>query len=115
MPHSVSPEGTPLAEDSTLPDAPTAPLSEQGENPGDLSGDVTMEINGGEMANSVSQPRTDEVKLEDLFNNDEDEDEEFPSSGASDAKVASSPPQHPMCVKLEVEWIGIERPKLTRF
>lgn len=97
MPHSVSPEATSPAEDSILPDAAPEPLLEQSDGDADTEPDVPIEANGGEVVGAVSHHRTDEIKLEDLFNDDEDEDEEFPSSGAADVKMTSSPPpQEPM-------------------
>lgn len=98
MPHSVSPEASSAAEDSILPDASAEPLLEQGEDVSDTEADAIIESSGREVVESASHVRTDEVKLEDLFNDDEDEDEEFPSSGATDVKMASSPPQEPMYV-----------------
>lgn len=98
MPHSVSPEATSPAEDSILPDAAPEPLLEQSDGEADTEPDAPIETNGGGVVGSVSHDRTDEIKLEDLFNDDEDEDdEEFPSSGAADVKMTSSPPpQEPM-------------------
>ena len=94
MPHSISPEASPAEEDSLLPDAPPEPLAE--------------ETDGHESENSPSRhdqnetptrvPKSAEVKLEDLFNTD-DEDDEFPTSSAPDgtAKVeGSSPPAAPV-------------------
>lgn len=60
MPHSVSPNGSPDRKDEEMTDAP-APASMESGN----------------------------VKLEDMF--DGDDDEEFPASSAQDAKVKSSP------------------------
>ncbi|KAJ5153115.1 DNA primase small subunit [Penicillium canariense] len=61
MPHSVSPSGSPSRkDDEELPDAPVDSAA----------------ANGG-------------VKLEDMFN--EDDDEEFPASNAQDVKMESSP------------------------
>lgn len=98
MPHSVSPEAPSPAEDSVLPDAPAEPLPEQDEDVIDTETDATTESIGVHAADSVSHARTDEVKLEDLFNDEEDEDEEFPSSAGADVKMTSSPPQQPMYV-----------------
>ena len=89
MPHSVSPESSPttaesLEEDSTLPDAPTHHLDEQ---------NTALRVNGPE--STGAEPVKAEVKLEDLFNDDE-EDEEFPSSSPPSAKVEGSPPAAPL-------------------
>lgn len=98
MPHSVSSEAPSPAEDSILPDAPAEPRLEQDDSGDNTQDDATTQSNSGEVVDSVSRPQTDEVRLEDLFNDDEDDDEEFPSSGATDVKMASSPPQAPMYV-----------------
>lgn len=92
MPHSVSPEATTPTEDSILPDAPAEPLPEQGDSEDDTEANAGVDLHGGKVVDSVSHARTDEVRLEDLFDDDEDDDE-FPSSGATDVKMASSPPQ----------------------
>lgn len=60
MPHSVSPSGSPDRNDEEMTDAPAPAVTE----------------NGG-------------VKLEDMF--DGDDDEEFPASSAQDVKMESSP------------------------
>lgn len=89
MPHSVSLEPSPTAsesqeEDSTFPDAPGNNLDEQ---------EIPLGENGPE--GSAARSLNEEVKLEDLFN-DDDEDEEFPSSSPSGAMVESSPPAAPL-------------------
>lgn len=63
MPHSVSPSGSPERNDEEMTDAPAAPAPERG------------------------------VKLEDMF--DGDDDEEFPASSAQDVKMESSPAPAP--------------------
>ncbi len=60
MPHSASPAASPSRDDEELPDAPLENTTE----------------NGG-------------VKLEDMFN--DDDDEEFPASSAQEVKMESSP------------------------
>lgn len=64
MPHSVSPAGSTDRKDEEMTDAP-APVAAE---------------NGG-------------VKLEDMF--DGDDDEEFPASSAQDVKMESSPAPTP--------------------
>lgn len=64
MPHSVSPAASPSRDDEELPDAPVESATE----------------NGG-------------VKLEDMFN--DDDDEEFPAPSAQDVKMESSPAPEP--------------------
>jgi DNA primase small subunit len=78
MPHSVSPNDSPRpdGEDEVLPDAPPV--------------DIPAKEEDSEM--DTAKPT---VKLEDMFNGDEDEDEddeEFPASSAADTKMESSPP-----------------------
>jgi DNA primase small subunit len=82
MPHSVSSNDfAPHNNDEEiLPDAPSAPENES----------VTDEQNGQPNQNAEGN-----VKLEDLFAGDEDDDEEFPASSAPDVKMASSPPPIP--------------------
>ncbi|KAL8675913.1 MAG: hypothetical protein Q9224_007352, partial [Gallowayella concinna] len=75
MPHSISPAESPASidEDSTLPDAPPANLDKaEADNKDHLSGSNIV----------VQGPSKENVKLEDLFDDDE-EDEEFPSSSMS--------------------------------
>ncbi|KAI9877456.1 MAG: hypothetical protein M1830_003840 [Pleopsidium flavum] len=95
MPHSVSPEASPPAEDSILPDAPPEPLLGPDEDLSNGHSDATIQADGNPVYGSVKSAANTEVKLEDLFS-DEDEDEEFPSSSATDAKMGSSPPQEPL-------------------
>lgn len=89
MPHSVSPEPSSPAtesreEDSTLPDAPTHNVDQQ---------DIALK--GDDPESTATGSVKEEVRLEDLFN-DDDEDDEFPSSSPPDAKVESSPPAAPL-------------------
>ena len=78
MPHSVSSNDSPkrVGEDDILPDAP--PI--ESANPA-----VQEEMGTGGTENVKAG-----VKLEDMFN--DDEDDEFPASSAADAKTESSPP-----------------------
>ncbi|MCJ1287693.1 hypothetical protein MMC26_007045 [Xylographa opegraphella] len=87
MPHSISPEASPV-EDSILPDAPANPLVEHAhsENGSDDSA-----------ADAPARPPASNVTLkpEDLFMTDDEDDEEFPMSSAptGEAKeVGSCPP-----------------------
>lgn len=68
MPHSIASEGSNAShkDDEVLPDAPPAADSP---NPGENSGDGTEKATTG-------------VKLEDLFDEEEDDDNEFPASNA---------------------------------
>ena len=111
MPHSVSPEAASPAEDSILLDAPAESVSEQGDGVSDTEADAIIDPCGGQAVDSINHTRTDEVKLEDLFNDDEDEDEEFPSSGATDVKMGSSPPRGLMYV---LRWVVGEKAMLIR-
>ena len=79
MPHSTHPDNGPqLVEDQNAEDLPDAPPLEKGSDQED-----------------GSALKKQDVKLEDLFN-DEDSDEEFTSSGATNGKIESSPPAAPM-------------------
>ncbi|KAL8732137.1 MAG: hypothetical protein Q9166_002884 [cf. Caloplaca sp. 2 TL-2023] len=88
MPHSVSPAELKDAvdEDSVIPDAPPAGLEASDTEEKDNLGGSYVVVEDSSKAN---------VKLEDLFD-DEDEDEEFPSSGTSKGDIpSSSPPVSP--------------------
>lgn len=92
MPHSTAADlvtpSSPLEEDSELPDAPPHVLHVQEDREGNNQKELE---NGGPVQEEI---KTD-VKLEDLFDDDED-DEEFPSSGATTGIVENSPPAVPM-------------------
>lgn len=84
MPHSVSGSASPPTEEdnSSLPDAPSPHASEQDSQTKDGIGkNDNIKI---------------DIKLEDIFNDEDDEDEEFPSSEATKGKMESSPPAAPM-------------------
>ena len=88
MPHSTMTEQEPpsdqMDEDTDLPDA-TINKDEHHDGESD-SGTRTDE------------PQKQDVKLEDLFNDEDSDDDEFPSSSAPDGKVESSPPVAPVWV-----------------
>ena len=95
MPHSVSSETSPAVEDSLLPDA--RPEQPNEDRDLDDSGD-SVSAKDLEESEAKKPTSTADVKLEDLFNSD-DEDDEFPTSSALDdgAKVeGSSPPAAPV-------------------
>ena len=78
MPHSTEPDTVPQEakdEDQELPDAPP------------------LEGNGG--MNGGAEDKKQDVKLDDIFN-DEDSDDEFTSSSVTLGKVESSPPAAPV-------------------
>ncbi len=88
MPHStvqdvvVSPSESEVDDqDSVLPDAP--PL------PSDDVDNLSQNPSHSPPANGTSNA---DVKLEDLFNDDDSQDEEFPSSSVLDDEPKSSPP-----------------------
>ncbi|KAL8909285.1 MAG: hypothetical protein Q9207_000295 [Kuettlingeria erythrocarpa] len=88
MPHSLSSEGNldSADEDGVLPDAP---LADPGASNVEVGGD------SGSPHTLTQEPSQADIKLEDLFA-DDDEDEEFPSSGVTDASaLESSPPAGP--------------------
>ncbi|MCJ1246629.1 hypothetical protein MMC30_003838 [Trapelia coarctata] len=74
MPHSLSPEAAAI-EGSTLPDAPADPLTE---DPASSPSDGDAALNG----TSDAKKQMDQIKLEDLFRTDDEDDEEFPMSSA---------------------------------
>ena len=81
-----------IVDDSYLPDAPKhIPDLAQGERSIDMIGDDTrLEESGVEMLEK-------DVKLEDLFNDvDADEDDEFSDSGVSNPNNESSPSDAPL-------------------
>lgn len=91
MPHSVSPEPSPIApsprdeEDAPLPNAP----------PHDLEQPATALGANGRASAATEGAAKEEVRLEDLFDDDEDDDE-FPGSSPSGVKTESSPPAGPL-------------------
>ena len=91
MPHSTPSDKSDSLEDEDdlLPDAPPANAADMTE----LAGDVAMELDEGK-----NDAEKMDVKLEDLFNDmDQDDDDEFSSSKAdSKVKIESSPPAAPM-------------------
>ena len=93
MPHSTTADlvtpSSPLEEDSELPDAPPHSLDIQEEGERDNQKGLENGVPAREEA------KTD-IKLEDLFNDDDEEDEEFPSSGATTGMIENSPPAVPM-------------------
>ena len=89
MPHYVSSEVS-SQEDEILPDAPAHLLVDKGEN-GSNEGGLLSEDH------SKRDKKAAEIKLEELFHTDDEEDEEFPTSSAPSGKVeSSSPPLAPM-------------------
>lgn len=93
MPHStvadlVTPS-SPLEEDSELPDAPPHALDIQEDR--ERENQKELETGG-----PVQEEKKTDIKLEDLFNDDEEDDEEFPSSGATTGMIENSPPAVPM-------------------
>lgn len=77
MPHSVSSEGSSTSHNDVeaLPDAPPA----------------TDVPNGAEKDEAAAGKTTAGVKLEDIFDDDEDEETEFPASSApAETKVGSA-------------------------
>ena len=94
MPHSVSPapSSSGQQEDVTLPDAPPEIVSSPENGLGTVSSYEAKAGNEG----AVKKPSSGDIKLEDLFNDDESDDEEFPSSSATNGKLESSPPAAPV-------------------
>ena len=96
MPHSTVDDVVPALkkaeEDIDIPDAPPA-SSDEADSDGSADGSRERSI---EDALSKSGARTQEVKLEEIFNDDDEDDEEFPDSSAPAEDIASSPPADPM-------------------
>ena len=88
MPHSTIAEQEPpsdqMDEDTDLPDATITK-----DEPIDGESDSGTRTDG---------PQKQDVKLEDLFNDEASDDEEFPSSSIPDGKIESSPPAAPVWV-----------------
>ncbi len=94
MPHSMASDYSSSQEedDDVLPDAPAAnPVDTTMAEDNEMRGDVVADAVEGKM----NLEKMD-VKLQDLFNDMDDEDEEFPSSMVdAKVKVESSPPAAP--------------------
>ena len=88
MPHStIADQGPPsdqMEEDTDLPDAALTTDEH-------IDGD-------SDNATRADGAQKQDVKLEDLFNDEDSDDEEFPSSSIPDGKVESSPPAAPVWV-----------------
>ncbi|KAK0517198.1 hypothetical protein JMJ35_000353 [Cladonia borealis] len=95
MPHSTAADlitpSSPLEEDSELPDAPPHALDVKEEREGDNQKELEIGV-------PVREDLKPDIKLEDLFDDVDDEDEEFPSSGATTGMVESSPPAVPIAL-----------------
>lgn len=90
MPHSAPSDksDSPEDEDDLLPDAPPANAADMTES----AGDVAMDLDEGKSAAEKM-----DVRLQDLFNDMDEEDDEFSSSKVdSKVKIESSPPAAPM-------------------
>jgi hypothetical protein len=88
MPHSVSPPASPsvVQEDSILQDAPL-----------NASSDVnTPSSSDGQNGNGAEEALKNNIKLEELFQDGDDDDDEFPSSSVTNGKIESSPPRGPL-------------------
>lgn len=89
MPHSLPSEGNldSAGEDGVLPDAP--PADPRVSN-------IEVGVDSGSPHTLMQEPSQADIKLDDLFADDDDEDEEFPSPGVTDASaLESSPPAGP--------------------
>ena len=98
MPHSISPHSSPSSEqnDNLLPDAPMALAgpSKDTDEVASSSGSSDETMQSTEEIKNTSKM---DIKLEDLFNDDDEEDEEFPSSiPATNKELESSPPAAPL-------------------
>lgn len=88
MPHSISPPASPSVaqEDSIIPDAPL-------HAPSDVN---TPSSSDGQNGNGPEEALKNNIKLEELFQDGDDDDDEFPSFSAPDGKADSSPPRGPL-------------------
>lgn len=86
MPHSFSPPSSPTVaqEDSIIQDAPLRAAGEL----------EPSSSNEDENDNAVADNMKIEIKLDGIF--EDDDDEEFPSSGPANGKIESSPPAAPV-------------------
>ena len=97
MPHSVSPErSTSAAADTDLPDAPSEPLDLASSDASQESAE-SMDVEGGDGPVKEPEKTKEDVKLQDIFDDDDlDDDDEFLSSSAPHVKMESSPPAEPL-------------------
>jgi len=88
MPHSISPPASPnvAQEDSIIPDAPL-------HAPSDVN---TPSSSHGQNGDGAEEALKNNIKLEELFQDGDDDDDEFPSSSAPVGEVESSPPRGPL-------------------
>ena len=102
MPHSTATEAS-SQEDSTLPDAPTHALIEDEDN-----GSCNDPMDGdSRMSDAVAVEKgNNEVKLEDLFNTDDEDEWGLAQSGSNVGKMeGNSPPASPLYLKSTHEWL----------
>lgn len=88
MPHSTS-QGSSVAtedKDGSLSDAPPVHLSDAG----DVGGNQALIDPTASLKEESEVAVKMDIKLEDLFDDEDEEDEEFPSSGVTQAKPESS-------------------------
>lgn len=96
MPHSIpSDHSHSQVEDDDLPDAPpTNPSETASAVDNDIRDDIVMD--SGEGGEKKDMTKID-IKLQDLFNDMDEDDEEFSSSRAdTKVKLESSPPPAPL-------------------
>ncbi len=98
MPHSVSPERSPSSSDTALPDAPQQSTPSQEAKPViDHEVDMLSDGQNGEIQTSSPSQEKEQIKLEDLFG-DDDEDDEFSSSAPQISKADPDTPEAPTYV-----------------
>lgn len=95
MPHSTAsdeaPPPAPAEEDTVLSDAPPQSPDKLREEEGNNAGEKVLHVD-----DSTRPVSRIDVKLEDLFDDADDDDEEFPSSGVANGNVDGTPPTAPM-------------------
>lgn len=95
MPHSTIIDSVTRSEmeDVVIPDAPQGDNGEDSEDFGEGDGSYDVIMNSNEAIGSPTKP---DIKLEDIFNDEDGEDDEFSNSvAATNVKVESSPPPLP--------------------
>ena len=94
MPYSTSEERSTVQnqEDDVLPDAPVNDQDTDDHNDTESSSSQDPHVFPSDI---VKVPTKVEMKIEDLFHTDDEDDEEFPSSAPANEDIPSSPPVAP--------------------
>ena len=96
MPHSTASEPM-FSEDLTVGDSFLPDAPEQVPDPAKEEEKMRMNDDTSHFENSMVEASRTDVKLEDLFNDDnDDEDDDFSGFGISESNKESSPPEAPL-------------------